>query len=382
MKKTLSLFLAGVITISTLAWCSNISTSQNKWPEIVKIWVIAPMSGPAANYWEDAVNAYKYAVDKFNSENSWKIQIELVIEDWKCDWKTAASAAQKLISIDKVQTILWWICSVETVPAWKIAQANRVTLLSPLSSAPEIAEIGDYVFRFYNDAYVTKKLSSYMTNQWVKKVFVLAESTDASLWYAKAIEKYFTWVVEKEIYQSSEKDFGMIAKQIKSKLKDIDFLVFVPNSDGNVIGILQSLDKEGILESMKWRIATNELINWKQIIETLWSKTDWIKTTQLMNLASMWSSAQILVEDFLKGHTITSDPFWIIFESEWISLLIDAIKENWNNSDWIRRYLNSFNENNKRKWYFWDYYFTPERDANGLDFLVYEVKDGQLVNGK
>jgi hypothetical protein len=57
--------------------------------------------------------------------------------------------------------------------------------------------------------------------------------------------------VEKQIYQSSEKDFGMIAKQIKAKLNDVDFLVFLPNSDGNVIGIIQALDKEGILESMK-----------------------------------------------------------------------------------------------------------------------------------
>jgi len=36
----------------------------------------------------------------------------------------------------------------------------------------------------------------------------------------------------------------MIAKQIKAKLNDVDFLVFLPNSDGNVIGIVQALDKE------------------------------------------------------------------------------------------------------------------------------------------
>jgi hypothetical protein len=159
-------------------------------------------------------------------------------------------------------------------------------------------------------------------------------------------------------------------------------LVFLPNSDGNVIGIIQALDKEGILESMKWRIATNELITSKQITDTLWSKTDGIKTTQLMNLESMWSKAKSLVEDFLKEHTITSDSFWIVFESEAVSLLIDAIKENWNTSEWIRDYFNNLNKNNKRKWYFGDYYFTENRDANWLDFLVYEMKDGKLVNGK
>jgi len=382
MKKTISLLMLGWILITSLSWCSNLSTSiESKWPEVVKIGVIAPLSGPAWNYGEDAINAYNYIVEKFNSSQS-ELEIKLVVEDGKCDGKTAASAAQKLINIDNVEVILWWICSVETVPVGKIAQSNQVTLLSPLSSAPEIAEIWNYVFRFYNDAYVTKKLSQYMADQWAKKVFVLTESTDSCLWYANAIEKNFPGVVEKQIYQSSEKDFGMIAKQIKAKLNDVDFLVFLPNSDGNVIGIIQALDKEGILESMKWRIATNELITSKQITDTLWSKTDGIKTTQLMNLESMWSKAKSLVEDFLKEHTITSDSFWIVFESEAVSLLIDAIKENWNTSEWIRDYFNNLNKNNKRKWYFGDYYFTENRDANWLDFLVYEMKDGKLVNGK
>ncbi len=381
MKKTLSFFLVGVV-ISTLAWCSNLSTSQNKWLEVIKIWVIAPMSGPAANYWEDAANAYKYIVDKFNSENSWKIQIKLVIEDGKCEWKSASSAAQKLIWIDKVQVIVWWFCSAETIAAWTIAQPNKVVMISPVSSSPDIANIWNYIFRFYNDAYVTKKLSEHIQSLGVNKIFVLAENTDVSVWFLKGLKASFTWELQSQMYQKEEKDFQMIAKQIKSKINKSDFLIFLPSSDESTIGIINAFDKEWILSMMKGRIASNEIVNSATTYKSLWTKLDWIKTTQLINLWSLPSSAKDLEADMLKYFSINAEPLRAVLEWDAMQLAIDAVVEAGN--DWvkIKNYFTSYNSTNPRKGYFWDYYFTPERDAHGLNFLVYEIKDGQLVNGK
>lgn len=382
MKKTLSLLLVWVVTISTLAWCSNISTAQNKWPEIIKIWVIAPMSGPAANYWEDAANAYKYIADKFNSENSWKIQISLVIEDGKCEWKSASSAAQKLIWIDKVQVIVWGFCSAETIAAWTIAQPNKVVMVSPVSSSPDIANIWDYIFRFYNDAYVTKKLSDHVQGLWANKIFVLAENTDVSIGFLKWLKSSFQWEIEEQMYQKEEKDFNMIAKQIKSKINESDFLIFLPSSDESTIGIINAFDKEWILSMMKGRIASNEIVNSATSYNALWTKLDWIKTTQLINLWALPSSAKDLKDDMLKNFSINSDPLRAVLEWDAMQLAIDAVVEAGNNWEKIKTYFTSYNSSSPRKWFFWDYYFTPERDAHGLDFLVYEIKDGQLVNGK
>ena len=382
MKKTLSLFLVGVITMSTLAWCTNVSTPESKWPETVKIWVIAPMSWPAANYGEDAVHAYQYIVDKFNSENSWKIQMQLVIEDGKCEWKSASSAAQKLIWIDKVQVIVGWFCSAETIAAGTIAQPNKVVMISAVSSSPDIANIGDYIFRFYNDSYVTKKLSNYIQSLWANKVFVLAENTDVSVGFLEWLKTSFTGKIESQMYQKEEKDFPMIAKQIKSKIHESDFLIFLPSSDESTIGIINAFDNEWILSMMKRRIASNEIVNSATSYKALWTKLDGIKTTQLINLWSLPSSAQDLEKNMLTHFSISSDPLRAVLEGDAMQLTLDAVKKVGNDGEKIKNYFTSYTSANPRKGYFWDYYFTPERDAHGLNFLVYEMKDGKLVNGK
>lgn len=193
MKKTIATVLVGILVLSTLSGCTNISTqTKTEGQKIYKIGVIAPLSWPAANYWEDAINAYKFIVNKFNAENSGKMTIDLVVEDGKCDGKASSSAAQKLVTIDKVQVIVGWFCSAETIAAGKIAQPNNVVMISPVSSSPEIANIWEYIFRFYNDDYVTKKLSNYITSMWANKIFVIAENTDVAIWFLNGMETHFT----------------------------------------------------------------------------------------------------------------------------------------------------------------------------------------------
>lgn len=383
MKKTVSILLSGIVLLSTLAWCTNTST-QTKTNEIktYKVWVISPLSWPAANYWEDAVNAYKFITDKFNSENSGKIHIDLIFEDGKCEWKSSTSAAQKLISIDKVQVIVWWFCSAETIAAGAIAQPNKVVMLSPVSSSPDISDIGEYIFRFYNDADVTKKLTNHIKEYWSSKIFVLAENTDFSVGFIKWLKENFTGEVETQMFQKDEKDFLMIAKQIRAKIKESDFIVFLPSSDSSTIWIVEAFDKEWILSKMKWKIVSNEIVNSATSYEALWAKLNGIKTTQLINLWALASSAKTLTEEMLKNFKINTDPLFSVLEADAMSLAIDAIVNVGDNWTAIKDYFTSFNNNKPINWYFWDYYFTPKRDAHGLSFLVYEIQDWKLVNWK
>jgi len=383
MKKTISILLAGIVLLSTLSWCTNTST-LTKTDEIknFKIWVIAPLSWPAANYWEDAVNAYKFITNKFNAEHSGKIHIELIFEDWKCDGKNSSTAAQKLITIDNVKVIVGWFCSAETISAGAIAQPNKVVMLSPVSSSPDISNIGEYIFRFYNDADVTKKLTNHIKEYWSNKIYVLAENTDFSVGFIKWLKENFTGEVESQMFQKDEKDFPMIAKQIKPKINESDFIVFLPSSDSSTIWIVEAFDKEWILSKMKWRIVSNEIVNSSTSYEALWAKLNGIKTTQLVNLWVLPSSAKNLTQEMLKNFKINTDPLFSVLEADAMSLAIDAIVAVGNDWTAIKDYFTSFNNKNKIKWYFGNYYFTPQRDAHWLSFLVYEIQDWQLVNGK
>jgi branched-chain amino acid transport system substrate-binding protein len=88
-----------------MAGCTTQQTQNEQNVQVVKIGVIAPLSGPAAMYGDDVVRAYTYAVEEFNTSQD-KYQMQLIFEDGKCDQKDATSAAQKLIDIDKVDFLL------------------------------------------------------------------------------------------------------------------------------------------------------------------------------------------------------------------------------------------------------------------------------------
>ena len=103
MRKSVSLVVAMGLLLTTFAGCTSTSTPQET--KIVKIGVIAPLSGPGGNYGEDAVHTYTTVVDAFNKKNK-DLQVQLVFEDGKCDGKDATSAAQKLITVDGVQAIV------------------------------------------------------------------------------------------------------------------------------------------------------------------------------------------------------------------------------------------------------------------------------------
>lgn len=90
-----------------LTGCTTSSTTSSSEKKVVKVGVIAPLSGPGATYGADAVNTYKFTFERMKQEGKMKdYDVQFVYEDGKCSGKDAASAAQKLITIDNVDMIL------------------------------------------------------------------------------------------------------------------------------------------------------------------------------------------------------------------------------------------------------------------------------------
>ncbi|USN58877.1 MAG: ABC transporter substrate-binding protein [Candidatus Peribacteria bacterium] len=178
MKK-LVLFLGICCSLILLASCGTQSTEQTNSttstpenggvnteetttdsPEVIKIGVLAPISGGAAAYGEDAVNAYTQVVEAYNALNTPKI--ELVVEDSKCNGKDSVLAYNKLVNVDKVQAIAGATCSSATIPAAKITQTSKIPMISPTSSAPSISDIGPYIYRYYNDLDAANAVVNYL----------------------------------------------------------------------------------------------------------------------------------------------------------------------------------------------------------------------------
>ena len=102
----------------------------------IMIGFIGPLTGDAAAYGEPERDVVALAVEEINAAGGINgRQISVIYEDGKCDGTASASAAQKLVNVDKVKVIIGGFCSGETLGAAPIAEQNKVILISPSSTS-------------------------------------------------------------------------------------------------------------------------------------------------------------------------------------------------------------------------------------------------------
>src|SRR4051812_38203363 len=105
--------VVGVVVVIGLVWWGM--AKNNASASVIKIGAIGPFTGDAAVYGQPMQNTIKLAVDQLNAAGGINgKQIEMVYEDGKCDGQDGASAAQKLVNVDGVQSIIGGFCSGET----------------------------------------------------------------------------------------------------------------------------------------------------------------------------------------------------------------------------------------------------------------------------
>ncbi|MDP3794172.1 MAG: ABC transporter substrate-binding protein, partial [Candidatus Uhrbacteria bacterium] len=157
----------------------------------VTIGWIGPLTGDAAAYGIPLQKATMLAAEEINAAGGvGGKKLVVAYEDGNCDGKGGAAAAQKLISINKVQIIIGGTCSGETLGFTPIANENKVVVFSPSASSPDLTtKGGDYAFRFYpSDALAGKVAASYAMDTFkAKKAAVITANTD----YAQGLHRVF-----------------------------------------------------------------------------------------------------------------------------------------------------------------------------------------------
>jgi ABC-type branched-subunit amino acid transport system substrate-binding protein len=206
MKKTLIL-----MSLALLFSACSFDKKTEEMPKEIKIGLIAPLSGEEAKYGHDAVNTVQMIFEKANSLNGGlSPNLVLVTEDSACESDTASRAAEKLIKTEHVPVILTaGKCSAETLGVGKIAQAKDVTVIAGLSSAPEIAALGDHVFQLYRDTDGVRTLATELTTMNAKNIALVSVDNAYGKVSAETLKKLFiTEPVLEESIKPEEKDFA------------------------------------------------------------------------------------------------------------------------------------------------------------------------------
>lgn len=365
------------LSLLALAGC-GMTTPSAQGPQTIKIGVIAPLSEWAATYGQDAVNAYKEVIAKNNDD---KYTFELVVEDGKCAGKDAVSAAQKLINVDKVQVIVWGICSAETIGAGKIADQNHIAMISPVSSSPEISGLSPYVFRYWNDVDASKVLVDELANLSIKSISLVYANTDYAVAYAQAIKNTYPGVVVQEIkYDEDEKDFSIIAKTLASKKDVTEAIVPVVVGDVGAVQLLRAMDAEGLLDYYRGKIIGSETLGMNAVGEAMKDRIDGALSITLPEAKVLGSKAQDFIDAFSAKYTINSSDVFVVLEADAMQLAIDALKKSGNNGDAVKEYISGFGPKHTISGLLGTYYFNSKNDGQGLHFAIKKYENGKLVN--
>lgn len=96
----------------------------------IRIGLFSPLSGPGMAYGFDVINAAKMWYDKINKEGGIHgRQIELVIEDTRCNANDLVAAVKKLVEQDKVFLLNGGSCSAAVVGAREYVERAKVPFL-------------------------------------------------------------------------------------------------------------------------------------------------------------------------------------------------------------------------------------------------------------
>lgn len=253
MNTTAKIIIGVVIAVVVIWGIIALSKQNAQSPQAeqspLKIGVIGPFTGDAAVYGEPLRNVIQLATDEINASGGIdNRKIELIFEDGKCNGKDAANAMQKLVSVDKVQVVIGGFCSSESLAAVPIAQQNKVMLLSPGSSSPDLTGISPYFARTYpSDASQGAVMAqvAWEKNGW-KKVAILQEQQDYALGITNAFTNAFRPLggqVIKEEFAKDATDFRTQLAKLKAENPDALFVnTQTPASTDRVMRQVQEMN--------------------------------------------------------------------------------------------------------------------------------------------
>ena len=227
-----------------------VGTRCSQQPQELKIGVIAPLTGDGASYGTAMKQGIDMAIDELNAKGGIKgRKPQAIYEDDKLQPKDGVNAFSKLTSTDKVSVIIGSAASRVTMSIAPMAEQQKVVLISPISTADELKDAGDYIFRDVPPNSAQGKTAGQFVLQELKakKIAVFYKNDDYGANLAKSFRSFVSsnggTVVFDEGYDVDQKDYRSSLAKLKRTTPDV---VFFPGNYQDNATILRQAKEAGI----------------------------------------------------------------------------------------------------------------------------------------
>lgn len=190
------------------------------------------LTGAQATFGQSTHNGIMMAADEVNAAggiNGRKIKI--LTEDDQSKQEEAVTAVSKLISQNNVVAVLGEVASSASIAAAPICQSNKVPMITPSSTNPEVTKKGDYIFRMcFIDSYQGPIMAQFAANELrAKRAAILTDiKNDYSTGLTVSIEQTFNAsggrVVGKQSYSNGDSDFRSQLTALRTANPDVIFI--------------------------------------------------------------------------------------------------------------------------------------------------------------
>ena len=121
------------------------------------------LTGDTGQYGISALNGIRMAVEEANAQGGvGGHRIELIAQDTRSDAVETETVVRRLAGEYRVHALVGEIVSSRSLVAARVAQGERVPMLTPSSTSPEVTKQGDYVFRScYTDPFQGAALAQF-----------------------------------------------------------------------------------------------------------------------------------------------------------------------------------------------------------------------------
>lgn len=226
MNKSIAWIVVAVVAIGAVVYFNAGKPEDTGSKPVVKIGLIAPLTGPVAFIGEASKNAADLAMEKIHADTGLKYRYELTIEDDALDASRTVAAANKLVSIDGVDALI----------SLSSGSGNAVTPIAEQAHIPHIGMAsdanvakGDYNFIHWTqpEDEVTLLLQE-LARRGLKNVAALTLNQQGNLAITKNLKDRAAaagiTVVDDRVFNPGEKDFKTILAESRKKNPDIYLL--------------------------------------------------------------------------------------------------------------------------------------------------------------
>jgi branched-chain amino acid transport system substrate-binding protein len=249
-----AVILLSIVSVAILV----VSCAQKE--AVVKIGLVAPLTGDVKTFGESVKNGFTMAVDEANAQGGLDGKaIRPYIADDKNDPTEASNAGSKLINQDGVKLIIGSVSSKCSIPLSEICQSFGAVMITPTSTNPKVTvrddgSRKDFIFRAcFIDPFQGAVGAKFALQD--LKARTAAILYDVGNDYDKGLAEFFRddftagggRIVAYESYTKDDADFSAILTKVKKESPDV---LYIPDYYNKVALIAKQARQLGIASTL------------------------------------------------------------------------------------------------------------------------------------